>query len=58
MIGAIERKGIVVARVIGSYGRAYSRCFCGRATDEKVALVATDENPAYKFVRAACRIRP
>jgi hypothetical protein len=23
-----------------------------RATDEKVTLVATDENPAYKFVRA------
>ena len=23
-----------------------------RATDEKVSLVATDENPAYKFVRA------
>ena len=33
------------------YGRAYPWAFVRRATDEKVSLVATDENPAYKFVR-------
>jgi IS1 family transposase len=52
VIGAIERKGNVVARVIGSMDAPTLGAFVRRATDEKVSLVATDENPAYKFVRA------
>jgi hypothetical protein len=51
VIGAIERKGNVVARVIGSMDAPTLGYFVNRATDEKVSLVAADENPAYKFVR-------
>jgi IS1 family transposase len=52
VIGAIERKGNVVARVIGSMDAPTLGAFVRRATDEKVSLVATDENPAYDYVRA------
>ena len=52
VIGAIERKGNVVARVIGSMDAPTLSAFVRRATDEKVTLVATDENPAYRYVRA------
>jgi hypothetical protein len=52
VIGAIERKGNVVARVIGSMDAPTLGAFVRRATDEKVSLVVTDENPSYKFVRA------
>jgi IS1 family transposase len=52
VIGAIQRKGNVVARVIGSIDAPTLGAFVRRATDEKVSLVATDENPSYKFVRA------
>jgi IS1 family transposase len=52
VIGAIERKGNVVARVIGSLEAPTLAAFVHRATDEKVSLVVTDENPAYKYVRA------
>jgi hypothetical protein len=51
VIGAIERKGNVVARVIGSMDAPTLGAFVRRATDEKVSLVVTDENPSYKFVR-------
>ena len=49
VIGAIERKGNVVARVIGSMDAPTLGAFVRRATDEKVSLVATDDAPAYKF---------
>jgi IS1 family transposase len=52
VIGAIERKANVVARVIGSMDAPTLGAFVRRATDEKVSLVATDENPAYDYVRA------
>lgn len=51
VIGAIERKGNVVAKVIGSMEAPTLAAFVHRATDEKVSLVATDENQAYKYVR-------
>jgi len=51
-VGAIERKGNVVARVIGSMDAPTLGGFVRRATDEKVSLVVTDENPSYKFARA------
>lgn len=48
VIGAIEPKDNVVSSVIG-YIEAHTtfRSFVGRAVDEKVSLLATDENPAY-----------
>jgi IS1 family transposase len=52
VVGAIERKGNVVARVNGSMDAPTLGAFVRRATDEKVSLVATDENPAYEYVRA------
>ena len=51
VIGAIERKGNVVARVIGSQDAPTLASFVRRVTDKKVTLVATDENKAYKLRR-------
>ncbi len=51
VIGAIERKGNVVARVIGSTDAPTLSEFVRNATSDKVSLVASDENPAYKYVR-------
>lgn len=50
VIGAIERKGNVVARVIGDMDARTLQGFVHNAVDEKVSLVATDENPAYKHL--------
>jgi len=51
VIGAIERKGNVVARVIGSQDAPTLASFVRRVTDSKnVRLVATDENQAYKLL--------
>ena len=50
MIGAIERKGNVVARVIGSMDAPTLAGFVRQATDEKVSLVVTDENPSYRHL--------
>jgi len=50
VIGAIERKGNVVARVIGSMDAPTLASFVRRATDEKVSLVVTDENPGYRHI--------
>ena len=44
VIGAIERKGNVVARVIGSQDAPTLSSFVRRVTDKRVRLVATDEN--------------
>lgn len=49
VIGAIERKGNVVARVIGGMNARTLGSFARRAVSDKVSLVMTDENPAYKF---------
>jgi len=50
VIGAIERKGNVVARVIGSQDAPTLSGFVRRVTDKGVRLVATDDNPNYKFL--------
>jgi IS1 family transposase len=50
VIGAIERKGNVVAKVIGSIDAPTLAGFARRATDEKVSLVMTDENPSYRNI--------
>ena len=50
VIGAIERKGSVVARVIGDQDARTLTGFVRKATSEKVSLVATDENPSYEHL--------
>jgi len=47
VIGAIERKGNVVARVIGSMDAPTLSGFAQRVTKDGVSLVMTDENPGY-----------
>jgi len=49
VIGAIERKGNVVARVIGSMDAPTIQAFARRATSDRVSLVMTDEHPGYRF---------
>jgi len=51
VIGAIARKGNVVAKVIGNMGAATKSDFVAKAVSEKVTLVATDEDKAYDYVR-------
>jgi hypothetical protein len=50
VIGAIERKGSVVARVIGSMDAPTLGAFARDTVKDRVSLVMTDENPAYKYV--------
>ena len=50
VIGAISRKGNVVARVIGSMDAPTLSSFVRRATDEKVSLIITDENQSYRHI--------
>jgi IS1 family transposase len=49
VIGAIERKGNVVAKVIGGMDAPTLGAFAQRATKDRVSLVMTDENPAYAY---------
>jgi transposase-like protein/IS1 family transposase len=49
VVGAISRKGNVVARVIGGTDARTLQGFVERVVDEKVELLATDEHPAYKY---------
>ncbi len=48
VIGAIERKGNVVAKVIGSMDAPTLSSFARRAVRDRVTLVLTDENPGYR----------
>ncbi len=50
VIGAIERKGNIVAKVIGDMGAETLTGFVNRTVNEKVSLVATDENQAYRYL--------
>lgn len=50
VIGAIERKGNVVARVIGSQDAPTLAGFVRRVVDKNVTLVATDENQDYNYI--------
>jgi len=47
VVGAVERKGNVVARVIAHADAGTLHSFVTQAVSEKVSLIATDENRAY-----------
>ncbi|MBS0249394.1 MAG: IS1595 family transposase [Proteobacteria bacterium] len=48
IIGAVERKGSVVTRVLGSLSAVDMQRFVREAVSTKVSLLATDEQAAYK----------
>ena len=48
VIGAVERKGSVVARVLGTLSAIDMQRFVRETVSTKVSLLATDEHPAYK----------
>jgi transposase-like protein len=50
VIGAIARKGNVVCRVIGDQDARTLAGFVRNVVDDKVTLVATDENQAYNYL--------
>jgi transposase-like protein len=50
VVGAIARKGNVVARVIGGMDARTLKGFVNRTVGEKVTLIATDENQAYTYI--------
>lgn len=50
VIGAIERKGNVVCRMIGDADAKTLHGFVRNVTSDKVSLVATDENPGYEYL--------
>ena len=50
VVGAIARKGNVIARVIGDAEARTLNGFVDRMIDDNVSLVATDENPAYRHL--------
>jgi transposase-like protein len=50
VIGAISRKGNVVARVIGSQDAPTLAGFVRKVVDKKVELVVTDENKDYNYI--------
>jgi hypothetical protein len=51
VIGAIARKGNVVARVIGGMDAPTKAAFVDKAVSDEVSLVCTDENHAYHYLR-------
>ena len=50
IVGAVERKGNVVTRVLGTWSAGDLRDFVREAVSTKVSLLATDENRSYKVV--------
>jgi IS1 family transposase len=50
VIGAIERKGNVVCKIIGDADAETLSGFVRKTVSEKVDLVATDENPSYNYI--------
>jgi hypothetical protein len=51
VIGAIARKGNVIARVVGDMGARMKADFVNDAVSENVSLVATDEDHSFHYVR-------
>lgn len=51
VIGAVSRKGNVVARVIANTDTATLDGFVRQAVSEKVSLIATDEHAGYRFLK-------
>jgi len=50
VVGAIERKGMVVARVIGDMDARTLKSFVNKTVSDSVTLLASDENPAYTYI--------
>lgn len=55
VIGAIARKGNVVCRVIGDADARTLSGFARRVTDDRVSLIATDENQSYNYINRKIR---
>jgi transposase-like protein/predicted RNA-binding Zn-ribbon protein involved in translation (DUF1610 family) len=55
VIGAIARKGNVVCRMIGDADARTISGFARRVVDDRVSLVATDENQAYSYIGKGIR---
>jgi len=55
VIGAIEHKGNVVARVIGSQDAPTLSGFVRNVVSDKVSLVVTDENQDYRYISRSIR---
>lgn len=53
VIGAIERKGNVVARVLDRVTSKAALAFVAETVSNRVSLIATDENRSYKGLRRA-----
>jgi transposase-like protein len=47
VIGAVQRKGNVVARVLGAVSKYEAECFVREVVSNKVSLLATDESRVY-----------
>jgi transposase-like protein len=56
VIGAAERKGNIVARVIEHADTDTLNGFIREAVSEKVSLIATDDYPAYRKVKKLCSV--
>ncbi|HLH76617.1 MAG TPA: IS1595 family transposase [Candidatus Binataceae bacterium] len=50
VLGAIQRKGNVVAKVVGGMDAPTLASFVRQTVSDDVTLLATDENPAYRYV--------
>jgi len=50
VVGAIARKGSVVARVIGGMDARTLKGFVNPTVGDEVTLIATDENPSYSYI--------
>lgn len=50
IIGAVSRKGTVVARVLSSVTREAAEGFINETVSTKVSLLATDESGAYRYL--------
>lgn len=52
VIGAISRKGNVIARVLNKVTREHAERFIRETISDKVSLLATDEHGAYRYLSA------
>jgi transposase-like protein len=57
VIGAAERKGNIVARVIEHADTDTLNAFIREAVSEKVSLIATDEHPGYRQLKKHKTVR-
>jgi hypothetical protein len=57
VVGAVERKGNVVARVIENADTETLNSFIREAISEKVSLIATDEHPGYRQLKKHKTVR-